>query len=124
MRQDLRAHVIPAAQARSSVEAMRRRVKLLCQLRDDPTRWSNVLVTIAERLPLDAYLTQLSAASDTVSLEGVALRASDALAELRAAPGIRSLHATAPIRRDANGGENHTEHFTVALRLESPKERR
>jgi hypothetical protein len=123
MRQELRAHVIPAAQARSSVEAMQRRVKLLCQLRDDPTRWSNVLVTVAEHLPLDAYLTELSAASDTVALEGVALRASEALTELRTAPGIRSLHATAPIRREANGGEDQTEHFTVALRLEAQKER-
>lgn len=119
LRQEIRHEITPAMHIRSTVSAIESRVRLLCEIRDLAPRWSNAIVTVAADLPFDAHLAQLSAAGDSLLLEGAAEQASGVFEQLRAAPGIRSLHATAPIRHESGDGLSKTEYFAIMLRMES-----
>jgi hypothetical protein len=90
---------------------------LLCSDREATPVWSNVIVTLAMHLPVDSHVLKLEAAGDSVILEGQSDSASDAIAQLRRAPGVSAVHARAPIRIDDTGESDRTEYFSIVLRL-------
>jgi len=103
--------------ARTNVSGIDRLVELLCEIRERTPRWSSTIVTVATNLPLDAHVLRLSSGGDSVTLEGATTRAADVLEQLRAAPGVMALHASAPIRVETNAGEDPTEYFAIVVRL-------
>lgn len=122
-RQELASDVDRAVRVRASVSGIDRLVGLLCELRDKTPRWSDAIITVATHLPLDAHLLRWNATGDSVTLEGASKAASGVLEQLRDAPGVKSLHASAPIRLETNVGASPTEYFSIVLRLDPVDER-
>jgi hypothetical protein len=95
-----------------------RRAQLDAQL--DAPRWSGVLAAVADALPTDAYVTHLRAQSDTVIVEGTAARATTAFDALSTAPWVRTITASAPIRRETANDGAVTETFEFTITLKAP----
>jgi hypothetical protein len=116
-RREIAADVSQMVQRRDDLTLVERLVTRLCEIREAAPRLSNVFVTIATHLPLEAHLLRLSSSGDSVALDGATSEASAVLDELRTAPGVRSVHASAPLRVETNPGEDPTHYFSIVLRL-------
>jgi len=84
----------------------------------DGPAWSGVLAAVGEALPSDAFITHLRAHGDTLVLEGNAVRATTAFDALAAAPWVRAISASAPIRRETADDGAVTEKFEFTLTLQ------
>jgi hypothetical protein len=109
--------VVSVLRTQSRVSRIEQLLTLLCSDREATPVWSNVIVTLAMHLPVDSHVLKLEAAGDSVILEGQSDSASDAIAQLRRAPGVSAVHARAPIRIDDTGESDRTEYFSIVLRL-------
>ena len=65
----------------------------------------------------DAYLTSLRGRDDSVTVDGVARRASKAFYSLVDTPGLTGVYAPAPMRLESPQGGPALERFTVAARV-------
>ncbi len=91
--------------------------RVLAEQLDGPA-WSGVLAAVGEALPSDAFITHLRAHGDTLVLEGNAVRATTAFDALAAAPWVRAISASAPIRRETADDGAVTEKFEFTLTLQ------
>ena len=95
-----------------------RRARVDAQL--DAPRWSGVIAAVGDALPADAYVTHVRAQADTVIIEGNASRATTAFDALSAVPWVRTITASAPIRRETTDDGMVTEKFEFTLTLKAP----
>jgi hypothetical protein len=116
-REAIRNEVADAMGVRNAVSTIERRLKLLCGIRELTPRWSDALVVRAGHLPLNAHLAEVSLSGDSLTLEGAADRASDVFEQLRQAPRVVALRATAPIRHETLSDQRTTELFSLMVRL-------
>ena len=83
-------------------------------------RWTPVLLDLAVLLPNDAHLTSMRTEGDTIRIEGVAPRASEAVRALRSARSLENVQLAAPIEREIDDGVTSAERFSVLARLANP----
>lgn len=122
-REGIGQSVAEAMQQRASVFEVDRLLARLCDLRDKSPRWSDALVTLANHLPLNAYVTRVNTSGDSVSIEGAADAVAEVLEQLRGAPGVAAVHASAPIRLAGGDGEDAAEYFSLVMQLPRQPER-
>jgi hypothetical protein len=79
-----------------------------------------VIAAVGDALPADAYVTHVRAQADTVIIEGNASRATTAFDALSAVPWVRTITASAPIRRETTDDGMVTEKFEFTLTLKAP----
>ena len=113
----IRRQVDASLAERSSVDASYRQVAGLATAARNAQRWSLVLATLADYLPLDASLTAFRARGDSIFIDGVAERAAPVFDEIGRMPGVTGVRATAPVRRDAIEGETPLEHFSLGAQI-------
>ena len=116
-RAEIRAAVDGASEARTTIEALRRRLTALEPVEADATRWSAVLAQVAAYLPRDAWLVDVRATADSMVLEGIASRAAGVFDRLSRAPAIASVKPAGSIRRDVTESGATIERFSLAARL-------
>jgi hypothetical protein len=116
-RGELRAAVMPALEARDSLDRMTERLATLETLGRESSRWSYSLVELAVLLPPETHLISLRAAGDTAVVEAAGGRAGDALAALSGAPSLRDVRLEGPIERDIEDGSTSRERFTLSALL-------
>ncbi|MDA1081527.1 MAG: hypothetical protein O2973_07590 [Gemmatimonadetes bacterium] len=116
-RSAIRSQVDASLVGRSSVDATYRQVAGLAGAARSAPRWSSVLANLAAHLPIDASLTSVRARGDSIFIDGVAEQAAPVFDEIGRMPGVISLRATAPVRRDAIEGEIPLEHFSIGAQL-------
>ena len=116
-RSAIRAQVEATLVGRSSVDVAYRQVAGLATTARTSRRWSEVLAALSAHLPLDASLTAVRVRGDSVFIDGVAERAAPVFDAIARMPGVASVRATAPVRRDAIEGELPLEHFSLGAQL-------
>jgi hypothetical protein len=119
-RADLREAVMPAVEARDSLDRMSERLTGLEGLARESSRWTFSLVELAVLLPPETYLISLRAAGDTVVVEAEGGRAGDALEALRGAPSFRDVRQEGAIQRELEDGTTSRERFTISALLAPP----
>lgn len=112
-REALRAPVARALAARDSLAGAAERIALLRSTTEGAPLWSRVVVSLAAKLPADAFLTSFHASADTVRLEGSAPRAAAVFQALRDDPAVRSLRPQGPIRQSVSPDGATSEGFTL-----------
>lgn len=120
-RAGVRTQVEATLVGRSSVDAAYRQVASLAGTSRSARRWSAVLADLAAYLPIDASLTAVRARGDSVFIDGVAIRAAPVFDAVARIPGVASVRATAPVRREAVEGEEPLEHFSLGAVLAGAK---
>jgi hypothetical protein len=120
-RASIRGQVSEAMRVRTAVSTIERRLQLLAEIREQTARRSDAFVILAGHLPLDAYLAEVAMSGDSLTLKGAADRASDVFQQLREAPGVIALRATAPIRQETRPDQSSTEFFSLTVRLAAPE---
>ena len=113
----IRSQVEATLVGRSSVDAAYRQVAGLAKADRTARRWSEVLAALAAHLPIDASLTAVRSRGDSVFIDGVAERAAPVFDAIARMPGVASVRATAPVRREAVEGELPLEHFSLGAQL-------
>ena len=113
----IRAQVEATLVGRSSVDVAYRQVAGLATTARTSRRWSEVLAALSAHLPIDASLTAVRVRGDSVFIDGVAERAAPVFDAIARMPGVASVRATAPVRRDAIEGELPLEHFSLGAQL-------
>ena len=106
---------------RAPVDAAYRQVAALASAARDARRWSAVFAALAANLPLDASLTAVRVRGDSLFIDGVAEQAAPVFDAIARMPGVISVRATAPVRRDAIEGEAPLEHFSLGAQLSGGK---
>lgn len=76
--------------------------------------WSRVVADLSRALPHDAHLTALVAVRDSMTLDVVAASAAGAFEAVRAVPGVRTVRALAPVRREATPAGGIAEELQLA----------
>lgn len=117
----IRPQVEAALAERAPVDAAYRQVAALASTARGARHWSAVLAALAEHLPDDASLTAVRVRGDSVFIDGVAERAGPVFDAIARMPGVLSVRATAPVRRDAIEGEMPLEHFSLGAQLSGVK---
>lgn len=77
-------------------------------------RWSEAVAGVASGLPRSAYLTSFRGGGDTLTVDGLAAQATEAVEGLATMPGVEGLRAVGPVRREAISGDRTVERFTLA----------
>lgn len=102
---------------RTSVETVSAQLQMLAEAERSSAHWSQVIADLTEHLPDDAYLTGLRGRSDTVTFDGLALRASTVFPALERATSFVGLKAAASVRQEAATDGDRLERFTLAAKL-------
>jgi hypothetical protein len=117
----IHAEVAEAIHVRTAVSAIEQRLNLLSGIREQAPRRSEAFAILAGHLPLNAYVDEVDISGDSLTLKGAADHASDVFQELRKAPGVTALRATAPIRQETRPDQPSTEFFSLTVRLSAPE---
>jgi hypothetical protein len=99
---------------RTSVETAFRQLSALAGAQRSATQWSAVIAGVSEHLDGQAYLTSMRGRDDSLLVEGIAVRAAKAFDSLVRTPGLASVRAAAPVRRESPQGGPALERFTIA----------
>ena len=99
---------------RTSVETAFRQLSALAAAQRSATQWSAVIAGVSAHLDGDSYLTSMRGRDDSLLVEGIAVRASKAFDSLVRTPGLASVRAAAPVRRESPQGGPALERFTIA----------
>ena|ERR1035437_454868 len=105
---------------RTSVETAFRQLSALAAAQRSATQWSAVIAGVSEHLDGQSYLTSMRGRDDSLLVEGIALRAAKAFDSLVRAPGLASVRAAAPVRRESPQGGPALERFTIAAVVKHP----
>ena len=105
---------------RTSVESAFRQLSALAAAQRSATQWSAVIAGVSGHLDGQAYLTSMRGRDDSVLVEGIAVRASKAFDSLVRTPGLSSVRAAAPVRRESPQGGPALERFTIAAVVKHP----
>ena len=112
-RRRIHAAVAQSMAVRESIAVSTERLAALRGVGAASARWSELLATLAEQLPSDAYLVSLTAEGDSVHLEGAALRAAPVFDAVNAISSVRGVRPDGPIRQELRGAEG-SEHFVLS----------
>jgi Tfp pilus assembly protein PilN len=99
------------------VEAAFRQLATLGAAQRTAARWSEVVAALSDKLDEDAYLTAFRGRGDSVVVDGLAEHAARAFDAVEKTPGLVSVRAAAPVRREAPSGGPALERFTIAALL-------
>ncbi|MGH7656204.1 MAG: PilN domain-containing protein [Gemmatimonadaceae bacterium] len=110
----IRPQISATLVGRTSVENAYRQLAALAAAQRSAVQWSAVIAAMSAHLDDDAYLTALRGRDDSVTVDGVAKRASKAFDSLAGTPGLTEVHAAAPVRRESPQGGPALERFTIA----------
>jgi hypothetical protein len=113
----IRPQISATLVGRTSVENAYRQLAALAAARRSAVQWSAVIAAMSAHLDGDAYLTSLRGRDDSVTVDGVAKRASKAFYSLVDMPGLTDVYAPAPVRRESPQGGPALERFTIAARV-------
>ena len=115
----LRPSIVGVLAQRDSLTALDDALSALVRADHNAPRWSERLWSLSAALPTDAWFTSVRGAADSVQVEGRAVSAAPVFEALRAARGVESVRATAPITvNDGAGGAR--EAFSVVVRFGAP----
>ena len=112
-RRRIHAAVVQSMAVRESIAASTARLAALRGVGATSARWSELIATLAEQLPSDAYLVSLTAEGDSVHLEGAALRAAPVFDAVNSMASVRGVRPDGPIRQELRGSEG-SEHFLLS----------
>jgi hypothetical protein len=113
----LHPRVMQAMASRDSAAALETQLGAVAVEVSGAPRWTGVIANLTRMLPLDAWLTSITASGDSVSLVGEAARAADVFDALRRDSSIAGIRADAPIRREVTADRTPIERFSVTVRL-------
>ena len=119
----IHATVQRALAVHESIAVVRQRLAEIADVEANAPRWSELVATLADVLPHDASLLSLTAAGDSLRIEGAALRAAPVFDALAAAPGIRAVQPQGPIHQELRAGGAASERFIVSVTLRQPNAR-
>jgi hypothetical protein len=120
-RELIRPQISATLVGRSSVETAFRQLTALSTAQRSATRWTAVIAGVSEHLDKDAYLTAMRGRDDSLLVEGIGVRAATAFNSLAGTPGLASVHAAAPVRRESPDGGPALERFTIAAAIVPPR---
>jgi Tfp pilus assembly protein PilN len=98
---------------RTSVENAFRQLAALAATQRAAPQWSDVISNLAVHLDEHSYLTSLRARDDSLLVEGIAVSAARAFDSMFQTPGLVSVKAAAPVRRESPQGGPALERFTI-----------
>jgi hypothetical protein len=98
---------------RTSVENAFRQLAALAATQRAAPQWSDVISNLAVHLDENSYLTSLRARDDSLLVEGIAVSAARAFDSMFQTPGLVSVKAAAPVRRESPQGGPALERFTI-----------
>jgi len=108
---------------RTTVDAAYRHLTTLSAIERESPHWSNVIGTLTDAVPEEAYLVALRTRDDSLIVDGLAERAKQVFDALEKADGLTGVRAAAPVRRELqDGGTDALEHFVIAARVVAPPE--
>ena len=116
----IRPQISATLVGRTSVENAYRQLAALAAAQRSAVQWSSVIAAMSAHLDGDAYLTSLRGRDDSVTVDGVAKRASKAFDSLAGTPGLIEVRAAAPVRRESPQGGPALERFTIAALVRQP----
>ncbi|HEY7393969.1 MAG TPA: PilN domain-containing protein, partial [Gemmatimonadaceae bacterium] len=115
----LRPEIASTMVGRTTVDAAYRHLATLSVIERSSPHWSQVIGTLTEAVPDDAYLVALRTRDDSVIVDGLAERAKRVFDALEKADGLTGVRAAAPVRRELqDGGTDALEHFVIAARVQ------
>ena len=104
---------------RTTIETAYRQLGVLNAAERSAPQWTSLMVSIAKTLDQAAYITAFKGRGDSVVIEGIAAHAAKVFEDLEHTPGLASVTAAAPVRREAPNGADATQRFTIAARVAS-----
>lgn len=119
-RASLAPAIARAISDRDAVNALEERLAELARLEAGQSDWTQVLAVIGDGLPRDAYLEELRAAQDSVTLSGTGTDAAAVLQALRGLSGVAGIKLNSPIERLASAGTQGAERYSVTLTIAQP----
>jgi hypothetical protein len=105
---------------RTSVETAYRQLAALAAAQRGSIEWSGVIARLATSLDDNSYLTTLRARDDSLVVDGIAAHAARAFDSIALTPGLTSVKAAAPVRREAPEGSAPVERFSIAAVVAHP----
>jgi Tfp pilus assembly protein PilN len=118
-REQLRPEIASTMVGRTTVDAAYRHLATLSVVERSSPHWSQVIGTLTDAVPDDAYLVALRTRDDSVIVDGLAERAKRVFDALEKADGLTGVRAAAPVRRELQeGGTDALEHFVIAARVQ------
>jgi hypothetical protein len=89
---------------RRDVEEQRATLTAVTQLEGAREQWTDALALVFDALPASAYLVSVRATGTEVRMSGLALSGHELIPALAAAPRVRDVALTAPLRREGRSG--------------------
>jgi hypothetical protein len=120
-RAELGSQIAATIVGRTTVENAFRQLAALSEAERTSARWSAVLAQVSDRLPPEAYLTGFRGRGDTVTVDGLADRASRVFNAVEKIPTLSGVRATAPVRIETMEDGSTLERFTIAGRVAGVK---
>lgn len=117
----LRGQIAATLVGRTTLDARYRQVAALNAIERASPRWSAVIAALSEAIPPDAYLTAIRARQDSLIVDGLGEHAARVFDAINGTAGLADVRAAAPVRREAQDDGPALEHFTIAARVEGPK---
>jgi hypothetical protein len=121
-RERIRPQIASTMVGRTTVDAAYRHLSALASIERTAPHWSQVISTLTEAIPEDAFLLAVRTRNDSVIVDGLAERARRVFDALEKANGLVDVRAAAPVRRELqDGGTAALEHFGIAARVAAPQ---
>lgn len=121
-REHIRPEISSTMVGRTTVDAAYRHLTTLSAIEHASPHWSQVIGTLTDAVPDDAYLVALRTRDDSVIVDGLAERAKRVFDALEKADGLTGVRAAAPVRRELqDGGTDALEHFVIGARVLAPE---
>jgi general secretion pathway protein K len=116
-RERLRPRLATTLVGRTTVAQAYQHLSTLASFERGSPQLTAVITAITAQLPGDAYLTGLRARGDSLVIEGLADRAARVFDAIERTPGLTSVRAAAPVRREIVDDGVAKERFTIAALL-------
>jgi hypothetical protein len=110
----IRPQISATLVGRTSVENAYRQLAALAAAQRNAVQWSAVIAGVSAHLDGDAHLTSFRGRDDSLTVDGVATRASKAFYSLDSMPGLTQVNSAAPVRVESPQGAPPMERFTIA----------
>ncbi|HEY2849234.1 MAG TPA: hypothetical protein VGI97_05110 [Gemmatimonadaceae bacterium] len=110
----IRPQISATLVGRTSVENAYRQLASLAAAQRNAVQWSAVIAAVSAHLDGDAHLTSFRGRDDSLTVDGVAKRASKAFYSLDSIPGLTQVSSAAPVRVESPQGAPPMERFTIA----------
>lgn len=116
----LRPQLSSTLVGRTTVDVTSRYLGTLTAIERAGPQWSQVLATLSEAIPEDAYLTAVRGREDSVVVDGLAEHAARVFDALQNSKLLTDVKAAAPVRREQQEDGTALDRFTIAGRVVPP----